>query len=202
MARSAKTNHVLSLVGKKASKSDIQHNSAAEKSDGKTTNESIIPPSDLPKPANPALFLGEKKDNAGIPNANLGDYSLCELDDNSENPFQSNRLDNQISSEAVPNNQETEAVVIKADENQKDRITAVVLQLINQELEEIVKRFNIEPNDNNLWQLTKAALEKVRPEFSLNSRQYEEKCDKLRQQVILEMTKKAIKLSKDKRSGK
>ena len=86
-----------------------------------------------------------------------------------------------------------------ATEKRKDAITAIVLELINQELDAIVKRFHIAPTDSNLWQLTKAALEAVRPEFSLNGEDYEEKCGRLRQKVILEMTKAAIGISKTNR---
>lgn len=86
-----------------------------------------------------------------------------------------------------------------AEEKRKNGVTAIVPELINQELEAIAKRFHIAPTDSNLWQLTKAALETIRPEFSRNSEEYEEKCGRLRQKVILEMTKAAIGISKSNR---
>lgn len=87
------------------------------------------------------------------------------------------------------------------DEPQKgSRITAIVPELINQELETVVNRFKITPDDGSLWKLTRAALEAIRPEYSHTPEEYAEKCDRLRQRVILEMTKAAIKLSKEKKS--
>ncbi|MCM1297963.1 MAG: hypothetical protein NC203_01225 [Firmicutes bacterium] len=81
-------------------------------------------------------------------------------------------------------------------QQKKPQITAVVLELINEELESVVKRFKLEPVDNNLWELTRAVLESVRPEFSLSEEEYAEKSDRLRSRVISEMTKTAIKIAK------
>lgn len=80
------------------------------------------------------------------------------------------------------------------------RITAIVPELINEELEAVVDRFKITASDSNLWKLTRAALEAIRPEYSHNPEEYAEKCSRLRQRVILEMTKAAIKLSKENRT--
>ncbi len=81
---------------------------------------------------------------------------------------------------------------------EKPKITAVVLELINQELEAVVERFKIEPTDNNLWELTRAVLECIRPEFAVNGEELKEKSDRLRPRVISEMAKTAIKISKRK----
>lgn len=81
------------------------------------------------------------------------------------------------------------------------RITAIVPELINEELETVVNRFKISPDDGSLWKLTRAALEAIRPEYSHNPEEYDEKCGRLRQKVILEMTKAAIKLSKEKKDS-
>lgn len=84
----------------------------------------------------------------------------------------------------------------ESDLREKPAIKAVVLELINEELESVVKRFKLEPNDNNLWELTRAVLESVRPEFSLSDEDYLKKADRLRSRVISEMTKTAIKIAK------
>lgn len=87
----------------------------------------------------------------------------------------------------------------KAEEPaQKPKITAVVLELINQELESVVERFKIEPTDNNLWDLTRAVLECIRPEFAITGEELKEKSERLRPRVISEMAKTAIKISKRK----
>lgn len=88
------------------------------------------------------------------------------------------------------------------DRSQKgSRITAIVPELINEELETVVNRFKISTDDGSLWKLTRAALEAIRPEYSRNPEEYDEKCGRLRQKVILEMTKAAIKLSKEKKDS-
>lgn len=81
------------------------------------------------------------------------------------------------------------------------RITAIVPELINEELETVVNRFKISTDDGSLWKLTRAALEAIRPEYSHDPEEYDEKCGRLRQKVILEMTKAAIKLSKEKKDS-
>ena len=75
------------------------------------------------------------------------------------------------------------------------RITAVVCELINQELLNVAERFKLKPTDSNLWELTRAALEEVRPEFALDSDELNEKLERLRPKVIKSMTKAAIKVS-------
>lgn len=77
----------------------------------------------------------------------------------------------------------------------KPKITAIVCELINQELASVAQRFRLKPTDSNLWELTRAALEDVRPEFSADSSETEEKLERLRPQVIAAMTKAAIKVS-------
>lgn len=163
MSRTAKTKHVMSLVGKESH--DQPHDN---------TNRAFISPKKTDVTAavsNPALSV-IKTDTEKEAKAS---------DDSKE--------------KSVHINEEKEN---KAHSFKHPAITAIVPELINQELETVVKRFNISPTDNNLWQLTRAALEAVKPEFSLNEAEYEEKCARLRQRVIMEMTKAAIKLPKQK----
>ena len=75
----------------------------------------------------------------------------------------------------------------------KPMITAIVCELINQELGSVAERFHLSLTDKNLWELTRAALEEVRPEFSADSEDREKKLEKLRPKVIAAMTKAAIK---------
>ena len=77
----------------------------------------------------------------------------------------------------------------------KAKITAIVCELINQELGSVAERFHLRLTDSNLWVLTKAALEEVRPEFAADSEDREEKLERLRPQVIGAMAKVAIKLA-------
>lgn len=76
----------------------------------------------------------------------------------------------------------------------KPKITVIVTELINQELWTVLDRFNLPPTDSNLWELTRTAIEGIRPEFSRNEEEYREKTERLRPRVINEMTKAAIKL--------
>ena len=77
----------------------------------------------------------------------------------------------------------------------KPLITAIVCELINQELGSVAERFHLKLTDSNLWLLTKAALEEVRPEFAADSEDREKKLERLRPQVIGAMAKVAIKLA-------
>ena len=77
----------------------------------------------------------------------------------------------------------------------KPLITAIVCELINQELGSVAERFRLRLTDSNLWLLTRAALEEVRPEFAADSDDREEKLERLRPQVIGAMAKVAIKLA-------
>ena len=77
----------------------------------------------------------------------------------------------------------------------KPKITAIVCELINQELGSVAERFHLNLTDSNLWELTRAALQEVRPEFSADSEDTEEKLERLRPSVIGAMAKTAIKLS-------
>lgn len=100
--------------------------------------------------------------------------------------------------EAKPTDAEkTNNIPTKSENEQLDKIIAIVPKLINDELETVVRRFKIKPTDENLWKITRAPLESVRPEYSQNFEEYKEKSDKLRKKVILEMTKAAIKLKTD-----
>lgn len=172
MSRSAKTNHVMSLVGKE------------KKTETKTNKKPLVnnPPGTAAEPEikNPALqaIISEQEH---------------ELSPETEKKAQ----DGEKTFSLPPNTPDKE----KCDAPQKGRkITAIVPELINEELETVVNRFKIDPDDGNLWNLTRAALEAVRPEYSHNPEEYSEKCERLRQKVILEMTKAAIRLSKEKKA--
>lgn len=225
MARTAKTNHVMSLVGEKSKKA------ASSKDEGKTQKEK----KDSLKPINPALLPieeelrfaqrrysdpasgihtsttdnGEQSDSAAAHNSS---HNSRQTDSASEHNSADDSGQTALTSAqefsdktgqapaAYKNNRENaEHETEETVEKGKEAITAVVPELVNQELDAIVKRFRIAPTDSNLWQLTKAALESIRPEFSLNEEDYREKCGRLRQKVILEMTKAAIKVSKNNR---
>lgn len=81
----------------------------------------------------------------------------------------------------------------------KPRITVIVTELINQELWTVLDRFNLPATDSNLWELTRTAIEGIRPEFARNEEEYREKTERLRPRVINEMTKAAVKLTLGKR---
>ncbi len=170
MSRSAKTNHVMSLVGKE--------NKTEAKSDRKPFVNKLSGAAAETGIKNPALqaIISEQEQEL---------RSKAKGNSPSEENISSQVLN-------VPN---AETV----DRPQRgSKITAIVPELINEELETVVNRFKIDPDDGNLWNLTRAALEAVRPEYSHSPEEYSEKCDRLRQKVILEMTKAAIRLSKDK----
>ncbi|MCH5199945.1 MAG: hypothetical protein J1F60_03210 [Oscillospiraceae bacterium] len=99
---------------------------------------------------------------------------------------------------------EERAPVPAAEEKEpahKPRITAIVCELVNQELGSVAERFRLSLTDANLWALTRAALEEVRPEFSADSEETKEKLERLRPRVIGAMTKVAIKIAaKDRNS--
>lgn len=97
--------------------------------------------------------------------------------------------------EAAEISEEEEAAVKPT----KPKITVIVTELINQELWTVLDRFNLPPTDSNLWELTRTAIEAIRPEFSRNEEEYREKTERLRPRVINEMTKAAVKLSVGKR---
>lgn len=237
MARTAKTNHVMSLVGEKSKRtasSKNEGNSQKEKNAAlKPTNPALLPiEKELrfaqPKYSDSAADIhtlssdsGEQSDSTAVhySNGKGGQNDWAEMhysdDKDEQNDWAemhySDDKDKQADTAAagdfsdkaeqapssdIKNREKAEQGKETAAEKEKEQITAVVPELINQELDAIVKRFRISPTDNNLWQLTKAALEAIRPEFSLNGEDYREKCGRLRQKVILEMTKAAIKISK------
>ena len=99
---------------------------------------------------------------------------------------------------------EERAPVPAAEEKEpahKPRITAIVCELVNQELGSVAERFHLSLTDANLWALTRAALEEVRPEFSADSEETKEKLERLRPRVIGAMTKVAIKIAAKDRNG-
>lgn len=214
MARSAKTNHVMSLVGEKSKQSSPQK----DEQENKPRQLQIKENSPI-KMFNPALLPIEEERRSNPGKAYEPErHEMVEYEQNAEEKEKA-----YINSQEIPKKQEEEIRAEKtepqieqekteptegpenepqkesAEEKRKNAITAIVPELINQELEAIAKRFQIAPTDSNLWQLTKAALETIRPEFSRNSVEYEEKCGRLRQKVILEMTKAAIRISKTNR---
>lgn len=170
MSRSAKTNHVMSLVGK-------EQKTAPKPAQRAITNK---PPGIIREPEikNPALhaIIAEQENELRSQDA------------------ETVRAEEKTAPQGPAVSAHTDSLPEKGS-----RITAIVPELINEELETVVNRFKIDPDDGNLWKLTRAALEAIRPEYSHDPGEYAEKCDRLRQKVILEMTKAAIKLSKEKK---
>lgn len=78
-------------------------------------------------------------------------------------------------------------------------VKAVIPEIINRELYRLAERFHIEMTDSNLWELTKTALEEVRPCFAFSDEELEEKAGAARGDVIKSMTKAAMKISANKR---
>lgn len=153
MSRSAKTKHVLDLVGSGSTKRTVSP----------SLQEALSKEPSKEKPQVPT-FAEEMSEITGRP---VEDFRLKE---NSPPP----------KDEPPP---------------PKQGITSIVAELINQELNEVVSRFNLIPTDSNLWELTRSAIETVRPEFSRNAEEYVEKCERLRPKVIKEMTKAAIRVA-------
>lgn len=223
MARTAKTNHVMSLVGEKSKKTapakDRVKPQKEEEASLKPINPALLPieeelrfaqrrysdPTATTYLHTSSALKGEQTDTAAAHNSTdsreqtdmtaARDYSEKSEKTDQAPPDEKNSGEAPEYVKGAAAEKGNEAAVEKG----KEGITAVVPELINQELDAIVKRFHITPSDNNLWQLTKAVLESVRPEFSLNEEDYREKCGRLRQKVILEMTKAAIKVSKNNR---
>lgn len=160
MARSAKTKHVLDLVGTEPAKKMVSP--SLQELQGKA------PP--LLKP--PTLTLAEE---------------MSELTGLPAEEFQTPSPE--------PKRQEEQPTTANRG------ITFIVAELINQELETVVNRFNLTPTDSNLWELTRSVIETIRPEFARDEEEYFEKCEKLRPRVIKEMTKAAVRVAaKDKRN--
>lgn len=172
MARSAKTKHVLDLVGSESAKKPVP----------RSLREPTASPSILqrPKTAIPAAISPEKK--AEETDEEYSVYSP-EAAEAPEAPPK----------EPEEASKETKEAPEREAPRAGERMTAIVTELINQELETVVRRFNLTPTDSNLWELTRSAIETVRPEFSRNEEEYREKCERLRPRVIKEMTKAAIK---------
>lgn len=166
MSRSAKTKHVLDLVGS---------GSAKKQPVSRSLREPTATPSILQRPKNntaEAIEEEETEPKAETEEVDLESTPVTE-------PEQRSEAENDIPEKSVP----------RAGE----RMTAIVTELINQELETVVRRFNLTPTDSNLWELTRSAIETIRPEFSRDEEEYREKCEKLRPRVIKEMTRAAIK---------
>ena len=167
MARSAKTKHVLNLVGAEPVKKPL-------------------PP---PKPVvaekvekiPPAPKIAETE-------AEQQQISAAAEETAREEAVQEELPQEEPAQEDKPVQEEKEPV-------HKPMITAIVCELINQELGSVAERFHLQLTDGNLWALTRAALEEVRPEFSADSEDRKEKLERLRPQVIGAMAKVAIKLA-------
>ncbi|MCM1054985.1 MAG: hypothetical protein NC394_05600 [Bacteroides sp.] len=161
MARSAKTKHVLDLVGTEPAKKMVSP--SLQELKGK-------PPLLTPPPPPVPTLAEEMSELTGLPPE--------EFIRPSEKTVQEEK-------QPLP----------------QQGMTFIVGELINRELETIVNRFNLAPTDSNLWELTRSAIETIRPEFSRNGEEYLEKCEKLRPRVIKEMTKAAVRIAaKDKKS--
>ena len=174
MARSAKTKHVLDLVGSESAKKPV--------------------PRSLREPAPSILQRPKPVTPESIPDYPKSEEAERELTFELE------------TDESAPKTEEPAPEIKEVQPEQTapragSRMTAIVTELINQELETVVRRFNLTPTDSNLWELTRSAIETIRPEFSRNEEEYSEKCERLRPRVIKEMTKAAIKaMAKEKKS--
>ena len=187
MARSTKTKHVMDLVGAEPVK----------------------------KPASPKPLPAEKAEKAPpVPKIvetieHQQEPSVRQEDDLQQKPVQEAPGQAMPAQEAHVQEapvQRVEAPQPPAEEREpvrlhKPMITAIVCELINQELGSVAERFHLSLTDANLWALTRAALEEVRPEFSADSDDREEKLERLRPQVIGAMAKVAIKIAAKKRTN-
>ena len=170
MARSTKTKHVMDLVGAEPVKKTAHPPKPAEKP------EKPVPPPvsrteeiKAEPPSVEAEILPEKKE--AVPEEVSAEVQPAE--------------------EVLPEKPEPAPEPVHAP----PRITAVVCELINQELLSVAERFKLRLTDSNLWELTRAALEEVRPEFAIDRDDLAEKLERLRPEVIKVMTKAAIKVS-------
>lgn len=189
MSRTAKTKHVMNLMGsgtaKKANPTLQEHSSAQRQPIQGEPLVSTVPHA-------PMTSLQELQ-------------KLQELEELKEAiaAVESELITEpaQLTKNNSDENTSEETTVINEPKQKKPQIKAVVLELINEELESVVNRFKLEPEDNNLWELTRAVLESIRPEFSLSEEEFLEKSDRLRSRVISEMTKTAIKIAKRGKEG-
>lgn len=174
MARSTKTKHVMSLVGAEPVKKTAHPPKPAEKP---------LPPMPPLSPTSGAPEEAKPEPSAAKAEA---------LPEIKEAPHEEEQTEQAVG-ETLP--VEPEPTPEPEPVQDRPRITAVVCELINQELASVAERFHLSLTDGNLWELTKAALEEVRPEFAADSEELEEKCERLRPKVIKAMTKAAIKVS-------
>lgn len=177
MSRTAKTKHVMNLVG----------TGTAKKNNPTLQEHSQKPP-----------VQGEPMVSA-VPHAPLTSLQeLQKLQELEELKEAIAAVESELVTEPVkPEESVSKTAPAEAGAYRKEsRIKAVVLELINEEMEAVVNRFKIEATDRNLWELTRAVIESVRPEFSQSETEYKEKADRLRPRVISEMAKTAIKIAK------
>lgn len=205
MARSTKTKHVLDLVGAEPVKKPAAPKSpAAEKVEKAPPVPKIVETLEQQQQhQEPPAQQKKVPQEAPIHEAPARETLVRET--TVETPVQENPVQGNPVQEAPAQAMPAQAMpaqkispVPPAEEREpvhKPMITAIVCELINQELGSVAERFHLSLTDANLWALTRAALEEVRPEFSADSDDREEKLERLRPLVIGAMAKVAIKLS-------
>lgn len=178
MARSAKTKHVMNLVG------------------AEPVKKPLPPPKPMAsQPAAPQSAAAEKVEK--IPPAPIRPETAIEQQQQISAAIEETAREEAVREELPQEEpvQEEKPAETEKEPVHKPMITAIVCELINQELGSVAERFHLQLTDGNLWALTRAALEEVRPEFSADSEDREEKLERLRPQVIGAMAKVAIKLA-------
>lgn len=175
MARSAKTKHVMNLVSAKKPPVHPAKPSSAEMTRRTPNVPRVLEYREVPQ-AQPAQAQPVPQGEAQV-------------------------MSKTASSQKADSVQEKPPVAEENEPVTKNKITAIVCELINQELGSVAERFRLKPTDSNLWELTKAALEDVRPEFSADGKETEKKLERLRPQVIAAMAKAAIKVSSKSRNS-
>lgn len=184
MARSTKTKHVLDLVGAEPVKKS-QKPAPAEKVEKAPPVPKIV-----------ETVISEAQQQKHEPPVLRKEPEAHEVHEAHEQPEQTAPQEEVQEPAEAPAQEEPPAPAAEERETfHKPIITAIVCELINQELGSVAERFHLPLTDKNLWELTKAALEEVRPEFSADSDDREEKLERLRPRVIGVMAKAAIKLS-------
>lgn len=192
MARSTKTKHVMDLVGAEAKKKPTHKPTPAEKVE-KTP----------PVPKIVEAVISEAQQSAlreEAPQKAVHETS-AQTAPVQDTPAQETTEQKEAAAQAESVQAAPEPAAEERDPFHKPIITAIVCELINQELGSVAERFHLSLTDANLWALTRAALEEVRPEFSADSEDREEKLERLRPMVIGAMAKVAIKIASKKRGS-
>lgn len=193
MARSTKTKHVMDLVGTEAKKKPTPKPTPAEKVEKAPPVPKIV---ETLEQQHQEQTVRQEETSQKVQEAPAQAVTAQEA------------AAQAVSHDAPQTVSQTVSVrtAVPAEENEpfrphKPMITAIVCELINQELGSVAERFHLSLTDANLWALTRAALEEVRPEFSADSDDREEKLERLRPQVIGAMAKVAIKIASKKRGS-